>query len=156
MKAIKNFKILCVWSRQRPLVGILCCPTGQKAQVTPIEKEITMALEITTVDSFPQITRSGRTSAELQQIIDSLIESNKSGKTYMIANVEEGKKFNSLQQRIRAQAKKLDIRVMIHFDKSTNSLYYKCASNNESVSQMKADVKAKDVKSVKTNAKTNA
>lgn len=115
-----------------------------------------MALEITSVDNFPQITRSGRTSAELQQIIDSLIESNKSGKTFMIANVEEGKKFNSLQQRIRAQAKKLDIRVMIHFDKTTNELYYKCGSANESVSQIKADVKAKDVKSVKTNTKVNS
>lgn len=115
-----------------------------------------MTLEITSVDNFPQITRSGRTSAELQQIIDSLIESSKTGKVFMIAKVEEGKKFNSLQQRIRAQAKKLDIRVMIHFDKTNNELYYKCASSNDSVSQMKADVKAKDVKSVKTSTKTNA
>lgn len=115
-----------------------------------------MTLEITSVDNFPQITRSGRTSAELQQIIDSLIESNKTGKVFMIAGVEEGKKFNSLQQRIRAQAKKLDIRVMIHFDKTKNELYYKCGAENESVSHMKADVKAKDVKSVKTNTKTNA
>jgi len=130
--------------------------TGQEAQVTPRKKETTMALEITSVDNFPQITRSGRTSAELQQIIDSLIESNKTGKVFMISGVEEGKKFNSLQQRIRAQAKKLDIRVMIHFDKTNNELYYKCATNSESVAQMKADVKAKDVKSVKTSTKINA
>jgi CO dehydrogenase nickel-insertion accessory protein CooC1 len=111
-----------------------------------------MALEITSVDKFPQITRSGRTSAELQQIIDSLIESSKTGKVFMIANVEEGKKFNSLQQRIRAQAKKLELRVTIHFDKNTNELYYQCPANETA----KATVTAKEVKSVKTNTKSNA
>lgn len=111
-----------------------------------------MALEITSVDKFPQITRSGRTSAELQQIIDSLIESSKTGKVFMIANVEAGKKFNSLQQRIRAQAKKLDLRVTIHFDKNTNELYYQSPVENVE----KPAVTAKEVKSVKTSSKSNA
>lgn len=111
-----------------------------------------MALEITSVDSFPQITRTGRTSAELQQIVDSLIESSKTGKTFMIANVEQGKKFNSLQQRIRTQAKKLDLKVMIHFIKTEGNLYYKC----EMIDAPKQEIKAKDVKSVKTNVKAKA
>lgn len=111
-----------------------------------------MPLEITTVDTFPQISRSGRTSAELQQIIDSLIESSKSGKTFVIANVEAGKKFNSLQQRIRAQAKKLELRVMIHFDKNEGKVYYK----SPVVNTKKTEVAAKDIKSVKSNAKTNS
>jgi hypothetical protein len=114
-----------------------------------------MTLNIKSVDSFPQITRSGRTSAELQEIIDSLIESSKTGKTYMIENVEEGKKFNSLQQRIRAQAKKLELTVKIHFDKNTSSLYYMSPIKEEVNVPVKKEVTAKDVKSVKTPAKTN-
>ena len=115
-----------------------------------------MTLNIKTVDSFPQITRSGRTSAELQEIIDSLIESSKTGKTYMIENVEEGKKFNSLQQRIRAQAKKLELNVKIHFDKNTSSLYYMSPIKETVDSTVKKEITAKDVKSVKTSTKTNA
>lgn len=111
-----------------------------------------MALEITSVDTFPQITRTGRTSAELQQIVDSLMESSKTGKTFVIANVEEGKKFNSLQQRIRTQAKKLELKVMIHFNKNERNVYYKC----ETVESADSVVKAKDVKSVKTATKTKA
>lgn len=111
-----------------------------------------MTLQITSVDAFPQITRTGRTSAELQQIVDSLIESSKTGKTFMIENVEAGKKFNSLQQRIRTQAKKLELNVMIRFIKNEGKLYYQC----DVINQPKAEVKAKDVKSVKTNTKANA
>jgi hypothetical protein len=108
-----------------------------------------MALEITTVDNFPQITRSGRTSAELQQIIDSLVESSNTGKTFAISNVEQGKKFNSLQQRIRAQAKKLELKVTIHFDKNEGKLYYKSPMNDS----MKKEVTSKEIKSVKTSDK---
>lgn len=115
-----------------------------------------MTLNIKTVDSFPQITRSGRTSAELQEIINSLIESSKTGKTYMIENVEEGKKFNSLQQRIRAQAKKLELSVKIHFDKNTSSLYYMSPVIETVEEVVNNTVKAKDVKSVKSPSKTNA
>lgn len=108
-----------------------------------------MSFDIKPVDSFPQITRSGRTTAELQKIIDSLINSKNTGQTYVIENVEEGKKFNSLQQRIRTQAKKLDIRVMIHFDKNSGKLYYTCPN----IAENNAVVTAKDVKNVKTNNK---
>lgn len=111
-----------------------------------------MAFEIKEVDVFPKSTRSGRTSEELQQIISSLTESSKSGKTFVISNVEQGKKFNSLQQRIRTQAKKMDLKVMIHFDKMTNELYYKCSSQEKD----SVEVTAKQVKSVKTATKTKA
>lgn len=115
-----------------------------------------MTLEITSVENFPQITRSGRTSAELQQIIDSLLESSKTGKTFAISNIEEGKKFNSLQQRIRAQAKKLELKVTIHFDRNENKLYYKSPLQTANMTEFSAEVLAKDVKSVKTSAKTKA
>jgi hypothetical protein len=110
-----------------------------------------MSIEIKEADTFPKSTRSGRTSEELKRIIESLIESNESGKTFVIDNVEAGKKFNSLQQRIRTQAKKLDIKVMIHFNKETGQLYYKCSTEKNEA----ADVKAKQVKSIKTATKTS-
>lgn len=116
------------------------------------KKDNQMSLNIKTVDNFPQISRSGRTTAELQEIIDTLLNSQATGQTYVIENVEPGKKFNSLQQRIRTQAKKLDIRVMIHFDRVSGKLYYTCPQMAES----NAVVMAKDVKSVKTNVKSKS
>lgn len=108
-----------------------------------------MTLEIKEASTFPKSTRSGRVSEELNQIINSLMESTVSGKTFVISNVEEGKKFNSLQQRIRTQAKKMDIKVMIHFDKSTSDLYYKASSPEK----QELGVTAKEIKSVKTPSK---
>lgn len=103
------------------------------------------------VDSFPEITRAGRTSAELQMIIDCLHASNKNGENFCINNVEEGKKFNSLQQRVRAQAKKLDYKVKIHFDRNESALYFKVQATGSVKSE--TSVAAKEIKSVKTNAK---
>lgn len=111
-------------------------------------------MNIKKVDTFPEITRTGRTSAELQMIIDSLNASAKNGEVFQIENVEEGKKFNSLQQRIRAQAKKLNLKVMIHFDRKTSSLFFKVPT--QAGKKVETAVAAKDVKSVKTNTKTNA
>ena len=111
-------------------------------------------LNIKKVDTFPEITRSGRTSAELQMIIDCLNTSSKTGEAFQIANVEEGKKFNSLQQRIRAQAKKLNVKVMIHFDRKTSSLLFKVPT--QAAPKVETSVSAKEVKSVKTNNKINA
>lgn len=114
------------------------------------------AFNISKVDTFPEITRSGRTSAELQMIIDSLNASSKNGENFRIANVEEGKKFNSLQQRIRAQAKKLGYKVKIHFERSESALYFRVESGE--TMKTNTSVAAKDVKSVKTvnKTKTNA
>lgn len=113
-------------------------------------------MNIKPVSHFPQITRSGRTSAELQSIINSLIESSKSGSPFMIEEVEEGKKFNSLQQRIRAQAKKLDLKVTIHFDKSERKLYYRVPAEESKEENVTKPITAKDVKSVKSSNKTSA
>ena len=71
-----------------------------------------------------------------------------------IEAVEAGKKFNSLQQRIRSQAKKLNLRVTIHFESSTSTLFFKASS--EAKVSVEKSVPAKDVKSVKTVSKTNA
>lgn len=111
-------------------------------------------MNIKKVDTFPEITRTGRTSAELQMIIDSLLASAKNGDIFSILNVEEGKKFNSLQQRIRAQAKKLNLKVTIHYDRNTSSLFFKVPT--PAAKKVATSVAAKDVKAVKTNAKTNA
>lgn len=151
-KRIKNLKIHCVWTAESVRAWYLSI-RWQKPTENPQEiRNYQMTLNIQTVDTFPQITRSGRTSAELQQIINSLLESSKSGQSYMIANVEEGKKFNSLQQRIRAQAKKLDVKVVIHFDKNQKALYYRCPVNET----VKTTVTAKEVKSVNSKTKTNS
>lgn len=107
---------------------------------------------ISKVETFPEITRTGRTSAELQMIIDSLHASNKNGENFRIGDIEEGKKFNTMQQRIRAQAKKLNYKVMIHFSRQESALYFKVVTENAKKSE--TTVTAKDVKSVKTNAKT--
>lgn len=84
-------------------------------------------ISIKPVDSFPTITRS-RASEDLQQIIDTLLESSNTGQIFSIENVEAGNAYNSMQQRIRTQAKKHGLKVMISFDKSTNTLYYKATS----------------------------
>jgi len=76
------------------------------------------------VDSFPTITRS-RASEALKQIIDTLIESAEKGQVFSIENVEAGNVYNSMQQRIRTQAKKHNLKVMISFDKDNSTLYYK-------------------------------
>jgi len=84
-------------------------------------------INIKPVDSFPTIARS-RASAELQQIIDSLVMSANTGQIFSIENIEAGNAYNSMQQRIRTQAKKHNLKVMISFDKSNNTLYYKASS----------------------------
>lgn len=83
-------------------------------------------INIKPVDSFPTITRS-RASVELQKIIDSLVMSANTGQIFSIDNVEAGNAYNSMQQRIRTQAKKHNLKVMISFDKSNNTLYYKAS-----------------------------
>ena len=105
------------------------------------------------VDTFPEITRTGRTSAELQMIIDALHSSSNNGESFSILNIEEGKKFNTMQQRIRAQAKKLNYKVMIHFSRSESALYFKVITGDSK--KMETSVATKEVKSIKTNAKTS-
>ena len=68
------------------------------------------------VDTFPELTRSGRVSEELNSIIDALLESANTGARFAISGVIPGKPYNSMQQRIRAQAKKHNLKVIIRFD----------------------------------------
>lgn len=80
--------------------------------------------------NFPAITRTGRVSSELQQIIDCLVESSKTDKSYVIEGVTSGNAYNSMQQRIRTQAKKLNFKVRISHDKNTNELYFKVVNES--------------------------
>jgi len=112
-------------------------------------------MQIKEASSFPVISRSGRTSAELQMIIDTLNLSKQSGKPYSIEGVQAGKKYNSMQQRIRAQARKINVSVEIHYNKETETLYFRVPVSSEIETALVPDkvVKSKDIKSVKTLVK---
>jgi len=112
-------------------------------------------MEIKQADKFPVISRTGRTSAELQMIIDTLVMSGKTGSPFSITNIEAGKKYNSMQQRIRAQAKKLGLNVEIHFDKTNSTLYFRVPVSPEiENAKIPNTVKAKDIKNVRSAVKT--
>lgn len=85
-------------------------------------------IDITKTDSFPELTRTGRVSEELQKIIDALIESSNTGDRFVLTGIQSGKAYNSMQQRIRAQAKRLNLKVIIRFDANEEKLYFKAAS----------------------------
>lgn len=112
-------------------------------------------MQINPASNFPVISRSGRTSADLQQIIDTLVLSSENGSPFSIMQVTAGKRYNSMQQRIRAQAKKLNLPVQIHFDKVTETLYFRVpgANDSEITVTKNSTVKAKDVKNVKTSVR---
>lgn len=114
-----------------------------------------MSLNIQKVDKFPEISRSGRVSEELQLIIDSIVESAKTGEKFCITGVEKGKAYNSMQQRIRAQAKKLGYNIVIRFDADTSSLYFKASKLNEKVATENISVTADKTPNVKTNSKAS-
>jgi hypothetical protein len=111
-------------------------------------------LTIKEVNDFPSIQRS-RANDDLMQIINCLHSSASTGKVYSIENVEAGNAYNSMQQRIRTQAKKHGYRVAISFDKTNSVLYFKAAlpasrkvSTKElQEAEMQADVEAAPTKS---------
>lgn len=111
-----------------------------------------MSINIQKVDNFPEISRSGRVSEELQMIIDALNESVLSGDKFCITGVEKGKAYNSMQQRIRAQAKKLNYNIVIRFDAETQSLFFKASTADT----IKGSVTATDIAGVKAKAKATA
>jgi hypothetical protein len=90
------------------------------------------------VDTFPELTRSGRVSNELNQIIDALIASAENNDKFALTGITAGKAYNSMQQRIRAQAKKMNFK----------------ASKNEMTDSniIESGVKSSEIKSIKTNA----
>jgi hypothetical protein len=111
------------------------------------------------VDNFPEIARSGRTSEELQTIINSLISSAENGERYCISGITKGNAYNSMQQRIRAQSKKMNLKVVIRFDAEAEKLYFKALPMKddspvvELETQPKAAVKSSQVKGIKTASK---
>jgi len=115
---------------------------------------------ISKVDYFPEITRQGRVSEELQQIVDALHNSATNGERFCIDGVDSGNAYNSMQQRIRAQAKKYGYKVTIRFDKDENKLYFK-ATHGTSLAEIgntddEVGVSASDAKaSTKRTAKTS-
>ena len=131
-------------------------------------------LNITKVDNFPELTRSGRVSGELQGIIDALLDSANLGDRFALSGIEPGKAYNSMQQRIRSQAKKLNLKIVIRYDADDLKLYFRAshmvapavlvdvipmvAVNDNPVDQddfydegVKAtEIKASDVKAIRT------
>ena len=108
------------------------------------------------VDHFPEITRNGRASAELQMIIDALRASAENSERFCITGIEPGNAYNSMQQRIRTQAKKLDLKVAIRFDALEQRLYFRAFDDSGdpeselAVASVKAST-AKGVRSRKTS-----
>ena len=115
-------------------------------------------MQIKEAMNFPVISRTGRTSAELQMIIDTLVLSSKTGSPFSITSIEAGKKYNSMQQRIRAQAKKLGFKIVIRFDSTSKSLFFKATrvemNSAKSVDTGKLAVKTSEIAGVKTRVKT--
>ena len=108
------------------------------------------------VDTFPELTRSGRVSNELNQIIDALIASAENNDKFALTGITAGKAYNSMQQRIRAQAKKMNFKVVIRFDAQEEKLYFK--ASKETIASVNVEetvpneVKSSDIKSIKSNA----
>lgn len=111
-----------------------------------------MSISIQKVENFPEISRSGRVSEELQMIIDALNESVKTGEKFCITGIEKGKAYNSMQQRIRAQAKKLNYNIVIRFDAEESKLYFKATQEKKATTSVNANA----VTAVTAKGKTNA
>lgn len=110
-----------------------------------------MTFNIQKVDNFPEISRSGRVSEELQMIIEALNESVKTGDKFCITGVTKGKAYNSMQQRIRAQAKKLGYNIVIRFDATEGSLFFKATNTTTPTTT----VSSNEVTGVKAKVKSN-
>jgi hypothetical protein len=115
-----------------------------------------MTFNIEKVDSFPEISRSGRVSDELNLIIEALNQSVKANDKFCIKGIEKGKAYNSMQQRIRAQAKKLGYSIVIRYDATEKGLYFKASANHSTNSTTELSVNANEMPSVKSKAKTSS
>lgn len=93
-----------------------------------------MVLKINKVNTLPEIVRSGRTSPELAMIIEAINNSVKNNQTFSLEGIEPGNPFNSMQQRIRAQAKKLGYKIVIRYDATKKTLFFRASKNDVSVS----------------------
>ena len=107
-------------------------------------------LKISKVDSLPEISRSGRKSEELNMIIDALKQSANTNAVFSLTGIKAGNAYNSMQQRIRAQAKKLGFKIVIRFDSVNEVLFFQATAQNSET----PSVKASEIAGVKTKAKT--
>lgn len=82
-----------------------------------------------------------------------MIASAENDDKFALTGITAGKAYNSMQQRIRAQARKMDFKVVIRFDAQEEKLYFK-ASRNEmtNANVVELGVKSSEIKSIKTNA----
>ena len=109
------------------------------------------------VDKLPEISRAGRKSEELNMIIDALKQSVNSNAVFNVVGIKPGNAYNSMQQRIRAQAKKLGYKIVIRFDSVNETLYFQATGTaTEKITGISADklsAKANEVTGIKTRSK---
>ena len=114
---------------------------------------------INKVDKLPEISRAGRRSDELNMIIESLKQSANTNSVFNIVGIKAGNAYNSMQQRIRAQAKKLGYKIVIRFDSVNETLYFQATGvKSEKVTGISADklsVKTGEVTGVKAKVKAS-
>ena len=97
-------------------------------------------IQISKVDTLPEISRSGRRSEELNQIIEAIKISAQTNSPMNIQGVKAGNAYNSMQQRIRAQAKNLGYKIVIRFDSANSVLYFQAFTDD--AAKEKVDVSA--------------
>ena len=118
-----------------------------------IQQEINKmaTIKMSQVDTLPEISRAGRQSEELVQIINALNESVKTNKPFSMVGIKAGNAYNSMQQRIRAQAKKLGYKIVIRFDSATETLYFQATKSSTTTN---TSVNSNEVGGIKTKPKT--
>lgn len=115
--------------------------------------------QVNKVDSLPEISRAGRKSEELNAIIDALKMSATTNSVFNIVGIKAGNAYNSMQQRVRAQAKKLGYKIVIRFDSVNETLYFQASQvasgkgTASPVSENKTTVSSKEVAGIKTVSK---
>lgn len=82
-----------------------------------------MPLKVTQVDSVPPLVRGGaaKNSEENQQIQNLL---NMKNVHHKVEDIDDKKTYQSLQQRIRTQAKKLGVKVSIQWKEDQKAIYF--------------------------------
>jgi hypothetical protein len=109
------------------------------------------------VDSLPEISRAGRKSEELNMIIDALKQSANSNAVFSLMGIKAGNAYNSMQQRIRAQSKKLGLKIVIRFDSVNETLFFQATNiTTEKVTGISADklsVQSNEISGVKSKTK---
>lgn len=115
--------------------------------------------KVNKVDSLPEISRAGRKSEELNAIIDALKMSANTNAVFNIVGIKAGNAYNSMQQRVRAQAKKLGYKIVIRFDSVNETLYFQASQigsdkgTTVTETKNKTSVSSKDVAGITTSSK---